>query len=277
MDPMGIIVENGLAFHETPRRKHTPRWHFADRKLLKKKQPRTNGPNERCHGGVMELQLLMPKKLPKHRRDMRSILYILCTFNILYVCIFACNWIYMGPYIYMYIYIYLYCTCMYIICLTYVWIPKYDVKTAICSFFLGQVDAAKQMPQIKGFCTTPFLMLRCRFGLGGALSTLSKMPYITMCQGAEWKFRDGNSKLLGGCCFFTECESCDSYGLSLKVHVFKIYSVSWFLTVFQWMMMFVDSWTAVAPNLVQLVPDSFCWEKRANRYSHVAFAYRLTL
>lgn len=133
------------------------------------------------------------------------------------------------------------------------------------------------MPQIKGFCTTPFLMLRCRFGLGGALSTLSKMPYITMCQGAEWKFRDGNSKLLGGCCFFTECESCDSYGLSLKVHVFKIYFVSWFLTVFQWMMMFVDSWTAVAPNLVQLVPDSFCWEKRANRYSHVAFAYRLTL
>ena len=75
-------------------------------------------------------------------------------------------------------------------------------------------------------------MLRCRFGLGGALSTLSKMPYITMCQGAEWKFRDGNSKLLGGRCFFTECESCDSYGLSLKAHVFKIYSVSWFLMVF---------------------------------------------
>ena len=138
------------------------------------------------------------------------------------------------------------------------------LKTAICSFFLGQVDAAKQMPQIKGFCTKPFLMLRCRFGLGGALSTLSKMPYITMCQGAEWKFRDGNSKLLGGRCFFTECESCDSYGLSLKAHVFKIYSVRWLFMVFQWMMMFVDSWTAVAPNLFQLVPDSFCWKKRAN-------------
>ena len=34
---------------------------FADRKL-RAKQPRTNGPNVQCHGGVMKMQLLIPKE-----------------------------------------------------------------------------------------------------------------------------------------------------------------------------------------------------------------------
>ena len=88
---------------------------------------------------------------------------------------------------YICIYIYLYCTCMYIICLTYVWIPKYDVKTAICSFSLAKLMLPRRCRRLKVSVPHLFLCWGADLALEGPYP-----PYPRCLTSPCVKVRSGN-------------------------------------------------------------------------------------